>query len=84
MSTRDLHYRNSPLAHLVQLVADAMAGGPPAVARRREPARGRWLDRLDHWFWRQRQKDVEQYLASSHDRFELEARLRELDRARYY
>jgi hypothetical protein len=92
MSTRDLHYRNSPFAHLVQLVADGL-GRTPSVARRVgtpfaarpvEPAlRAGWLDRLDQWFWRQRQKDVEAYLAGSRDRFELDARMRELDRARY-
>jgi hypothetical protein len=45
------------------------------------------LDRLDAWFWRQRQRADETYLAQSHDVFELERRMRELERtvgSRYY
>lgn len=45
------------------------------------------LDRLDGWFWRQLQKDREAYLARSRDVFELERRIRALERGeitRYY
>jgi hypothetical protein len=45
------------------------------------------LDRLDAWFWRQRQRADEAYLAQSQDVFELERRMRELERSvgsRYY
>lgn len=35
---------------------------------------------LDRWLWRQRMRDTEAWLAQSHDRFELEARIRELER----
>ena len=45
------------------------------------------LDRLDAWFWRQRQRSNESYLAQSQDVFELERRMRELERSvgsRYY
>ena len=38
------------------------------------------LDRLDHWFWAQHQRDVEAYLAKSTDVYDLEARIRALDR----
>ena len=36
------------------------------------------LDRLDRWFWRQRQLDVEAYLSEASDVFELESRIRTL------
>jgi uncharacterized protein DUF3563 len=45
------------------------------------------LDRLDAWFWRQRQSAHEAYLGQSQDVFELERRMRELERSigsRYY
>ena len=57
--------------------------GPKASAERR----GSWLDRLDAWFWRQEQKAREDYLARSTDIFELERRMRALERnpiSRYY
>jgi hypothetical protein len=41
----------------------------------------RLLDRLDAWFWRQRQRADETYLAQSQDVFELERRMRELERS---
>ena len=41
---------------------------------------GNWLDRLDHWFWQRRQHALEAYLAQSHDVFELEARIRGIER----
>ena len=45
------------------------------------------LDRLDAWFWRQRQDANEAYLAQSKDVFELESRMRAIERGvggRYY
>ncbi len=45
------------------------------------------LDRLDAWFWRQRQRANEAYLAQSRDVFELESRMRAIERGaggRYY
>lgn len=41
-----------------------------------------WFDRLDGWFWRQAQRDQEAYLAGSRDIYELEQRIRRLERAR--
>ena len=38
------------------------------------------LERLDHWLWRQQQRGVEAYLAQSTDVFDLEARMRALER----
>jgi hypothetical protein len=39
------------------------------------------LDRLDAWFWRQRQSAHETYLAQSQDIFDLERRMRSLERS---
>jgi len=38
------------------------------------------LERLDRWAAGLRQKDMERYLAESRDIFELEARLRDIER----
>jgi hypothetical protein len=35
---------------------------------------------LDRWLWKQRMRETEAWLAQSQDRFELEARIRELER----
>ena len=42
---------------------------------------GSLLDRLDHWFWRQAQRDREAYLAGARDIYELEERMRRLERS---
>ncbi len=39
-----------------------------------------WLDRLDTWFWKQEMKDREAFLAKSIDIFDLEQRMRSLER----
>jgi FAD/FMN-containing dehydrogenase len=39
------------------------------------------LDRLDRWFWTQEQKRRDAYLAQATDRFDLESRMRNLERA---
>ena len=36
---------------------------------------------LDRWLWQQRHRETEAWLAQSQDRFELEARIRELERS---
>jgi len=38
------------------------------------------LDRLDHWFWQQEQREREAYLAQSSDIYDLERRMRQLER----
>jgi len=38
------------------------------------------FDRLDQWMWRQHTRDVEAYLAGSEDVFEVERRLKALER----
>ena len=49
----------------------------------REPG---FFERLDRWFWSQEMKEREAWLAESKDIFELEARMKMLDRvgSRYY
>jgi len=49
----------------------------PAVAPL--PSRGLG-DRIDDWFWKQRQSALEAYLGKAQDVFELEARIRDLER----
>jgi hypothetical protein len=39
-----------------------------------------WLDRLDTWFWKQEMKRREAFLAQSTDIFDLEQRMRWLER----
>ncbi len=43
-----------------------------------------WLERFDRWTARLRQRDRERYLALSTDIFDLERRLRALERRPYY
>ena len=50
-----------------------------APATDREPRRG-WLDRLDHWFWKLEQRAIEAHLAAATDVYDLEVRIRELER----
>ena len=53
----------------------------PAVAEVAKPEPGRGLfDRLDAWFWEQDQRAREAYLGKSKDVYELEARIRDLER----
>lgn len=73
------------------LPANAQMRAPIAPAEplpsKRTP-RGNVLQRawnaLDHWFYRQRMKQREAYLAQSQDIFELERRLRKLETMPHY
>jgi hypothetical protein len=72
------------------LPANARARAPvaPAVlASKRAPRRNplqRALDAVDKWFYRQQVAARERYLAQAQDVFEVEARMRELERRPYY
>ena len=56
-----------------------------APKRARQPgALQRGLDALDHWFHGQRLASRDAYLSQSQNVFELEARMRELERRPYY
>ena len=68
---------------------DAMTGRErdPRRAKASRPRSPGFFERIDRWFWRQALRDREKYLAGSQDVFELEDRIRRLDRAigsRYY
>ena len=39
-----------------------------------------WAERLERWFWRQHQRELEAYLAKATDVNDLERRMRALDR----
>jgi hypothetical protein len=83
MST-DQRDRPGALDHLAMLVAEALAPSPTPRRSRRPARRLHALDRLDHWFWRQRQKSRDAYLAGSADIADVERRLRDLERRPYY
>ena len=52
---------------------NAVRNGPPAAARS-------LLSRLETWLWQSRQRELERHLDGCVDVFQLEARLRELER----
>ena len=54
----------------------------PALATTPLRRRG-FLERLEHWFWSQQQRDLEAYLAKATDVYDLEARIRAIDRSRF-
>jgi hypothetical protein len=60
--------------------ADALVAESAKV---RPPRRG-LLDRLDDWLWRQQQRSVDAYLAKSTDVYDLEARIRAMERSSPY
>jgi hypothetical protein len=45
------------------------------------PPRRSLVDRLEDWLWRQHRRDIEAYLATSQNLFELEERIRDLGHA---
>lgn len=61
--------------------ADLPAGKLAAVVPGGGP---RWITWLDNWFHAQGMKEREAYLAQSRDVFELENRIRHLERRPYY
>jgi hypothetical protein len=72
----------SPSPHAEPLERrDALA--IPAREKPPEPRRG-LLERLEHWFWAQQQRDLEAYLAKSTDVYDFEVRIRAIDRNRSY
>ena len=59
------------------------AHGPSARSPAPKPPLN-WLERLDDWLARQRQREREAYLGEAKDIFDLEERIRRLERSRYY
>lgn len=90
----ELYFNHSIFGQLYTLIAEALGRGPRRTrvrgVGRMSPAAGTrqtLLERLDTWFWRQAQKDREAYLARSADVFDLERRIKALERetpVRYY
>lgn len=77
------------------LIANALALKPPDSFARRNlapdttesevaPARLSLLERLDHWFWLREQREVEAHLSKATDIYDLEARIRDLERGVMY
>jgi Protein of unknown function (DUF3563) len=82
-------YDNSLIGVMTRLthgiLFDANARAEQGSARAFAPAkpsakRSSWLDRLDNWFWKQEMKSREAFLAKSIDIFDLEQRMRCLER----
>ena len=66
------------------LMVAALGARAPASARRRSakvPApRVGLLDRIDRWCWRLSQRALEEHLGQARDVYDLEARIRDLER----
>jgi hypothetical protein len=58
----------------------APAGVAPSKRAPREPLMQRLVNALDNWFYRQRVREREAYLSQAKDIFELEYRMRQLER----
>lgn len=66
-------------------VAKSLAGpfaasSRPVPTAANEPRRS-WIDVLDDWVWKRRQRHLDAWLARSVDRADLETRLKHLERA---
>ena len=67
--------------------SDAPAANDDAQSTQSSKRSPGLFERIDRWFWRQSQRERERYLARSRDVFELEERIRRLERStgsRYY
>ena len=76
-----------PLGGTPASYGSAKYGSLPSDGTTSEPRRkwldrlDQWLGRLDDWFWRQQQRQREAYLAQATDIFDLEERMRRLERS---
>ena len=83
----------APLMANALLTANALAGETPRAELaehpepspgvpegEREDAKPGLLDRLDHWFWTLEQRELEARLAEATDIYDLEQRMREIER----
>jgi hypothetical protein len=80
---------NFPLDHealgLCRLFLPTGEAGSAAAARPADrPRKPTLMERLERWFAEARQREVERYLAQSSDVFDLERRIRALERQPYY
>jgi hypothetical protein len=84
MSNPDLSYRTNPFVHLLGLAGGTLRGtgftgaAPQAAAHAR--SNPGLMARLDNWLWAQQQRAQEAWLAQSGDVYELERRMRALER----
>ena len=92
------HPAHGPVGTFVSLAQATFFDALPSNTQQRQPTapttppagmlpaphRRRWLAALDHWFHRQRMKERDAYLAQSQNVYELEARIRRLERRPYY
>ena len=92
MQTHRLSMNDPAGSGVFALIATALMPAPPQSApsqrhapdrdlsvKASAPRRG-LLERLDRWFWAQQQREIEAYLAKATDLFDLEARIRAIDR----
>ena len=76
-----LHRGATLLADVMTPTSHAEGGaGAASNAAAAKASTRNLLDRLDAWFWRQRQREQEAYLAQAQDVFELESRMRAIER----
>ena len=69
------------LFHVALMPSAREAWEGPAVPVAPKPG---WFERFDRWASAARQRDRERFLAESQDVFELERRLKDLERRPYY
>ena len=90
LKSLEIEHRPTFLAGVLDAITDALRALAQAVHRAwRHPMRGVTANiaraesmnaALDRWLWKQRQRETEDWLGQSKDRFLLEARIRELER----
>ena len=76
-----------PLHRDADVLGSAFSARSRRHGHKRVPPRSGLLARIDAWFWRQRQRELDAYLGQSQNVFELERRIRDLERnvgSRYY
>jgi hypothetical protein len=69
---------------LATLARTALVPRKPARASAQAAAKPGLLERFDRWMANARQRDVERYLAQSQDVFDLERRIRDLERRPHF
>jgi hypothetical protein len=74
-------HRGATLLGDVMMPKFTRDGAAPSKAGTATPAVSGLFERLDAWFWRKRQSAQEAYLAQSADVFEVERRIRALERS---
>jgi Protein of unknown function (DUF3563) len=74
------------LAHALAFYPQPREGKPHDASEQPTETKPGFFERLDRWFWNQEMKEREAWLAESKDIFELEQRMRMLERvgSRYY